>query len=81
MQVQALPGASLHDGCERVEREDRGKLCLSARVVDALVSSSAILCVARRGVRLPASRATPLRRVVLLLPSIERDIARGLERV
>jgi len=70
MQVQALPGASLHDSRERVEREDRGRLCPSASGTDVLVSSNRILRVAR-SVKLPASRTTPLRRRVLLLPSTE----------
>ena len=54
MQVQALPGASLHDGRERVEREDRGELFLSAGVTDVLVSSNRILRVARGMVKLLA---------------------------
>jgi len=80
MQVQALPGASLHDGRERVEREDRGELCLSASGTVVLVSSNAILRVARRSVKLPASRTIPLRCRALLLPSSKRDVEKGTER-
>jgi len=76
MQVQALPGASLHDGRERVEREDRGSLCLSASGADALVSSNAILRVARRRVKLPAE----LHRsgVKYCYCRVPRDSTRGL---
>jgi len=49
MQVQALPGASLYNGRERVEREDRGELSLSASGTDVLVSSNRILRVRDAG--------------------------------
>jgi len=75
MQVQALPGASLHDGRERVEHEDRQSVCVSARVTDAFVSSGTILRVARSRMKLPVQ----LRRsgVEHCLRSTERYIARG----
>ena len=81
MQVQALPGASLHDGREQVEREDRGELRLSASVTDALVSLNRTLVVVKCRVKLPGSRITPLSRREL--PAEYRDIPReGLrERV
>ena len=54
MQVQALPGASVHDGRERVEREDRGELRLSAGGTDVLVLSDRTEVVARDRVKLLA---------------------------
>ena len=76
MQVQALPGASLHDGRERVECEGRGESCLSASVTDVLVPSDRTLVVVKCRVKLPGSRTTPGRCRVLLSTERYHESAR-----